>query len=298
MLLWLLVPIFRRIASLNRSLQIAQISVDRLAATLAEVPENGAEQHRRLRVIDGELRVKKLSFAYVEGQPVLEALSLRARRGELIALAGPNGAGKSTLLDLILRFQQPTAGRIVIDDRDIANVSLDSLRSQIGWVPQDALLFDSTIADNIAYGAPQGCPRHRIERAARQAGVDRLAARFPDGLDAPVGAGGQGLSHGERQRIALARALVSDPPILLLDEITSGADPETERAIARLLRKLARKKTILVATHRLSILQLADRVYVLDRGRLIERGSHARLLSRRGSLYARLLSRDTVPLAG
>jgi subfamily B ATP-binding cassette protein MsbA len=298
MLLWLLVPIFRRIASLNRSLQVAQISVDRLAATMAEAPESATEKTRTLRVAGGEILVKKVSFAYPDGRPVLEGVTLRAQRGELVALAGPNGAGKSTLLDLILRFQQPSEGRIVIDGRNIGNLSLDSLRSQIGWVPQDSMLFDGTIAENIAYGAPDGCSRRTIQRAARRAGVDRVAARFPDGLHARVGAGGQSLSHGERQRIALARALVADPPILLLDEITSGADPETEQAITQLLRKLARKKTIIVATHRLPALLLADRIYVLDQGRLVERGSHAKLMSRRRSFYARLFAQEAGLLAG
>ena len=224
---------------------------------------------------------------------MFHGVSLKARRGELVAVVGPNGSGKSTLLDLMLRFQSPTAGRIVIDRQRIDNVSLASLRSQVGCVPQDALLFDGTIAENIAYGAQGTCSRSRLQRAVRLAGVDEVAARLPEGLDTRVGSRGRGLSHGERQRVALARALVADPPILVLDEFSSGADAEAEQALARMLRKLARKKTVIVATHQLPTLLVADRIYVLERGRLVERGSHAELIER-GSVYARLFGSGPV----
>ena len=296
MLLGLLAPIFRRIVSLNRSLQIAQVSVDRLASTLATPSESLEGKARTLRVKQGAVAVKRVSFA-LGSRPILRRVSLRARRGQLVALAGPNGGGKSTLLELILRFQQPTDGRIVIDGRDIANVTLDSLRAQIGWVPQDTLLFDSTIAENIAYGAPNRVSAAKIARIARLAGVDQLTARFRTGLETRVGTAGQVLSHGARQRIALARALITNPPILLLDEVSAGADAGSEQALAELLRALARNKTIIVATHRLPTLMAADRIYVLDRGRLVERGTHQELMARSG-IYARLFGRETTLAVG
>jgi len=289
MLHGLLTPMLRRIARLNRSAQEAAVSISRLQTTLDQPAEaNATRTTRRLRVRRGEVKVKQVSLVGQDGAALLDAVSLEAHRGELVALAGATGSGKSILLDLLLRFKEPTSGRIVIDGRRIDNVSLASLRAQVGWVPQDAPLFDSTLQENVAYGALPSPTRETIVRAVEQAGLGRLVARLPKGIETRVGTGGLTLSPGERQRVALARALLSDPPILVLDELLPG---EADEALARMLRDLAREKTVLVMTRQLPILLKADRVYVLEGGRVVEQGRHDDLLGR-SDLYRRLVSAE------
>jgi ABC-type multidrug transport system fused ATPase/permease subunit len=295
MLLGLLGPMLRRVAQVNRWAQEAHVSIGRLRETLDQRPETGADApDRPLRVRAGHVKVSRVSLVGEDGVPVLDRVSLDARRGEIVAVIGPNGSGKSTLLDLLLRFKRPTSGRIVVDGRRIENVALASLRTQIGWVPQEAVLFDGTLRENITYGARRRPSAARIDQAVRRSGLEQVVRRLPDGLDGRVGAGGPLLSHGERQRVALARALIANPPILILDELASGADAETDQALADLLRTLARRRTLIVATHQLPILRVADRIYVLKRGRVVERGAHAELL-RRGTVYARLLGAGASP---
>ncbi|MBA2450363.1 MAG: ABC transporter ATP-binding protein, partial [Chloroflexi bacterium] len=284
----LLSPIFQRVADANRYLQEAEISVDRLAAFLELQPESPADETRpALRVRGGVVSVEGVSFSYADGTAALDNVSLQARRGELIALVGPNGAGKSTLLDLLLRFQQPTSGRITIDGQDIAEVSLTSLRSQIGLVSQDAPIFEATVRENVAYGVRGDVAEDRLERVARLTGVDRLVAELPEGWETKLGDRRRVLSRGERQRVAVARGLVSDPPIVVLDEATASLDAATEQALARVLRELARHKTVIVAAHRLPLVLAADRVYVLEDGRVVEEGTPASLAGW-GGVYGRL----------
>lgn len=286
--LGLLLPIFQRIAVANRYFQEAHISVERIASTLARESENSDDEQRpALMVNEGVISVESVSYQYGENSPALCEVNLVARRGELIALVGPNGAGKSTLLELLLRFRQPTSGSIKIDGQDIAEVSLDSLRSQIGLMPQEALLFNGTIAENIRYSIHDETQDWLVTRAAHLAGVNRFAASLPEGLATRVGIGGRSLSGGQRQRVAFARALAHDPPILVLDEATSALDAETEQMFSTTLRKLAREKTVIVSAHRLTTLLVADRIYVLEQGRIIETGTHHSLL-RSGKVYARL----------
>ncbi len=290
MLLGLLAPIMRRVATLNRSAQEAHVSITRVKETLDQRVEVGAAPvSRRLRITGGHVKVRGVRFAGDDGSLVLNRVSLDARRGELVALVGSSGSGKSTLLDLLLRFKQPTSGRIVIDGRLITNVSLSSLRTQVGWVPQEAVLFDGTFLENITYGVQRLPSTATVQEAIRRAGLADVAARLPGGLEGSVGPGGQLLSHGERQRVALARALVADQPILVLDEMFAGADAAIGKSFAGMLRELATDKTVIVATQQLPILLVADRIYVLRRGRVVERGTH-RALVRRGRAYPRLVA--------
>jgi ABC-type multidrug transport system fused ATPase/permease subunit len=294
LLLGLLAPMLRRIAELNRWAQEAHVSIARLKETLNQPAEVGVgDGARRLRVRAGTVKVKRVSFAGEGGTLLLDKVSLDAQRGELVALIGPIGSGKSTLLDLMLRFKRPTSGRIVVDGRRIDNVTLASLRSQIGWVPQEAVLFDGTLLENLTYGARRRPPRARVTQAVRRSGLDQVVRRLPGGLKGQVGVGGQMLSHGERQRVALARALIAKLPILILDEMSTGVDAEADQALAEMLRALARTRTLIVATHQLSLLRAADRVYVLERGRVVEHGSHEELL-RRGTAYPRLIGANPV----
>jgi ABC-type multidrug transport system fused ATPase/permease subunit len=270
-LIGLLAPVVQRITTFNRTLQEAQISVERLAQTLAEEPESPRDEELpEVEVSEGLVSVEGVSFSYPDGTQALDDVSLTVRRGELVALVGPNGAGKSTLLELLPRFRQPTNGRIVIDGQDIAYVSLESLRSKIGFVTQDTPLFDGTITENVTYGVRGEASEEQIQQAARLAGVDELVVSLPDGWQTKVREGRRMLSHGQRQRVVLARALATDPSIIVLDEVGSGLDIETQRTLSEQLRAMAQHKTVIVATHSIPAMLMADRVYRMEGGRIVE----------------------------
>ena len=277
-LIGLLAPVVQRITIVNRTLQEAQISVERLAQTLAEEPESPHEQELpEVEVGGGLVSVEGVSFGYPDGTLALDDVSMTARRGELVALVGPNGAGKSTLLELLPRFRQPSKGHIMIDGQDIADVALESLRSKIGFVTQDTPLFDGTITENVTYGVRSDASEEQILQAARLAGVDELVASLPDGWQTKVREGRRMLSRGQRQRVVLARALAADPSIIVLDEVGSGLDIETQRTLSEELRVLAQHKTVIVATHSMPAMLMADRVYRMDRGRIVEEDRDAML---------------------
>ncbi|HET6661507.1 MAG TPA: ABC transporter ATP-binding protein [Rubrobacter sp.] len=283
-LIGLLAPVVQRITIVNRTLQEAQISVERLAQTLAEEPESPREEELpEVEVSEGLVSVEGVSFSYPDGTLALDDVSLTARRGELVALVGPNGAGKSTLLELLPRFRHPSNGHIVIDGQDIADVSLESLRSKIGFVTQDTPLFDGTITENVTYGVRGDASEEQIQQAARLAGVDELVASLPDGWETKVREGRRMLSRGQRQRVVLARALAADPSIILLDEVGSGLDIETQRTLSEELRVLAEHKTVIVATHSMPTMLMADQVYRLDRGRIVEEGRDVMLTRLEGT---------------
>ncbi|WP_435870096.1 ABCB family ABC transporter ATP-binding protein/permease [Eleftheria terrae] len=239
-----------------------------------------------LQVQAGTVRFDNVSFAYDPSRPILHGLSFEVPAGRKVAVVGPSGAGKSTLARLLFRFYDVSAGSISIDGQDIRSVTQASLRQAIGIVPQDTVLFNDTVEYNIAYGRP-GATRAEVEAAARAAHIHGFIAATPQGYDTMVGERGLKLSGGEKQRVAIARTLLKNPPILIFDEATSALDSANERAIQAELASAARNKTALVIAHRLSTVVDAHEILVLDAGRIIERGTHARLLAA-GGRYAQM----------
>ncbi len=250
-------------------------------AEIVDVP--GAQP---LQVRAGQVQFEDVRFGYDADREILHGLSLTIPPGHTLAIVGPTGAGKSTIARLLYRFYDVQAGRILIDGQDIARVTQASLRAQIGIVPQDMVLFNDTIGYNIAYGR-EGTSQSEIETAARGAAIHDFIVSLPKGYDTRVGERGLKLSGGEKQRVAIARTLVKDPPILILDEATSALDSRTEASIQQVLRDMAQMRTTIIVAHRLSTVIDADEIIVLDQGSIAERGTHAALVAR-GGLYAQM----------
>lgn len=240
-------------------------ALERLGEVLQEAPEQGTAAATALPRVAGEIELSGLHFAYPGREPVLRGLSLHIRAGETVALTGSNGAGKSTLVQLLMRLVLPAGGTVRIDGHDIAGVSLESLRRQIGVVPQQVLLFNGTVFDNIAWGLP-GASAEAVEAAARKAQAHGFIGRLPQGYQTRIGDHGVRLSGGQRQRLALARALLKDPPILVLDEATAMFDPEAERSFVAECHDALARRTVILITHRPASLALADRVLLLEDG--------------------------------
>jgi subfamily B ATP-binding cassette protein MsbA len=233
-----------------------------------------------------EISFEGVSFEYRPGDPVLKDISFKVPKGTVVALVGPSGAGKTTILDLLARFYDVTEGSISVDGTDIRDYSLGGLRRSLGIVSQETILFHDTVRANIAYGSP-GATQEEVERAARAAHAQEFIQQLPNGYETVVGERGTDLSGGQRQRLAIARAILRNPPILVFDEATSSLDTEAERLVQQAIERLLEGRTVFMIAHRLSTVQRADQILVLDRGRLVERGTHQSLLSA-GGLYHRL----------
>jgi ATP-binding cassette subfamily B protein len=243
-----------------------------------------------LEVKQGSVRLEHVRFGYEPGREILKGLDVEIPAGTSCAIVGPSGAGKSTIARLLYRFYDPSGGRILIDGQDIAEISQKSLRAAIGIVPQDTVLFNDTIGYNIGYGR-DGATQEQIEAAARGAAIDQFIAVLPEKYDSMVGERGLKLSGGEKQRVAIARTLLKNPPILVLDEATSALDSRTEQAIQETLDRVSESRTTIMIAHRLSTIVNADQIVVLDHGRVAERGTHEQLLNQ-GGLYAELWQRQ------
>ncbi len=287
---------FRRIASVNTELQDGMAAGERIFGLLAIKPS--VVERPGARAVQGfsrAIRCEGVEFAYEPGRNVLEGIDLEVRAGEVVALVGPSGAGKSTLADLVPRFYDPTAGRITLDGVDLRDLKLADLRRLIGIVTQEIILFNDTVRANIAYG-DEAVPEAAVREAAEAANAAEFIEALPRGYSTEIGDRGVRLSGGQRQRLAIARAILKNPPILILDEATSALDSESERLVQAAIARLMTGRTAFVIAHRLSTVRGADRIVVVDGGRIVEEGRHLDLLER-GGLYSRLYAIEEATVA-
>ena len=277
----------KSLGNLNLTLKSAEAAAGRLWEIFDTQPEitnaPGAIVLPKAEVA-GHIQFEGVRFAYEDGPEVLHGVSFDIQPGQVLALAGLSGSGKTTISALLPRLYDPTGGRITLDGRDLRDINLQSLRDLIGAVPQEVTLFHGTVRENIAYGSP-GATLDQIVEAARRANADAFIRALPGGYDAPIGEGGIGFSGGQRQRLAIARALLRDPKLLILDEATSALDAESEGAVQDALAELMKGRTTLIIAHRFSTIVGADQILVMDQGNIIERGTHAGLIGQKGQYW-------------
>ena len=277
----------KKLVNLNAQLQEGLAATERVFKIL-DVHPKIVDQPNALTVDEakGNIIFENISFSYLENVPLIDKISLTIKKGQTVALVGHSGAGKTTILNLICRFFDPASGRITLDGTDIRKITMSSLRSNLALVSQDVTLFNDTIKENIAYGTKETA-LPEIQKAAKHAAAHDFIMELPDGYDTMIGENGVKLSGGQRQRIAIARAMLKNAPILLLDEATSSLDTKSERAVQEALSNLMQNRTTIVVAHRLSTIQSADLIHVIDEGRIAESGNHEELLQLNGA-YAKL----------
>jgi len=277
----------KRLSRANNTIQLGLASYERIQEIFQAKPQ--VEEHPRaypLPPVKGRIKFENVSFSYNEMMPVLYDVNFEVKPTETVAFVGLSGAGKTTIINLLSRFYDPTSGKITIDGIDIREVNLSSLRSQIGLVTQDLILFNDTVRNNIAYGLEE-ISTDRIAEAAKAAKAHEFIKKLPKGYDADIGEKGTLLSSGQRQRLAIARALLKDPPILVLDEATSALDSESERLIQIAMANVMKDRTTFVIAHRLSTVRSANRIFVIDKGKIAEIGTHEELCQQDG-IYKKL----------
>jgi len=283
-LAFMIAPVFQMV-NIGTQLTEAFAGLDRTNEIMAEVEENRSPGRTvKMPPIQGTVRFEDVEFSYDPGKPVLHGISFVAEPGTVTALVGSSGSGKSTIISLLCAFHTPTTGRVVVDDIDLAQVDLNTFRSQLGVVLQDSFLFDGSIRENILFSRPNATEEQFLF-ACRTARVDEFAERYPEQYDTIVGERGVKLSGGQRQRLSIARALLAEPRILILDEATSSLDSESEAMIQAGLNQLMQGRTTFVIAHRLSTIRRADQILVVEGGRIVERGNHAELFAQRGRYY-------------
>ena len=277
----------KRLSRANNTIQQGVACYERIQEIQQSVPQ--IEEHpdaSPLPPVNGNVRFEDVSFSYNDMMPVLQDVNFEVKPNQRVALVGLSGAGKTTIVNLLARFYEATSGKITIDGIDIREVSLSSLRSMIGLVTQELILFNDTVRNNIAYGMEE-MPLDSIKEAAKLAEAHDFIMKLPQKYDSNIGEGGALLSSGQRQRLAIARALLKDPPILILDEATSALDSESERLIQIALANVMKNRTTFIIAHRLSTVRSADRIIVVDKGRIAEKGTHGELCKRNG-IYKKL----------
>jgi len=291
----LVISPLKHLADINQPLQRGLTAAEMIFDLMDQPFEEDEDRRQSMKSLDhakGAIRFENIDFSYQQEEgrkDALTGINLSVSPGEIVAFVGPSGGGKSTLVNLLPRFFKPTQGRIYLDDIPLEEIALADLRKQIAFVSQDVVLFNDTIAANVAYGANSetGIDRGRVMEALEASNLTALIKELPSGIDSLIGDNGNRLSGGQRQRLAIARAIYKNAPILILDEATSALDSESERQVQDALERLMAGRTTLVIAHRLSTIEHADRIVVLEHGRVVENGSHSELIHRDG-LYANL----------
>jgi subfamily B ATP-binding cassette protein MsbA len=285
-----IMPPVKELTSVNNRIQESTSAAKRVFEILDIEPDiKEAPNAIELKEFKDEIVFENVWFSYngtKNGDFILKGINLKVKKGEILAIVGPSGAGKSTLVDLIPRFYDPTEGRILIDGIDLRMIKIKSLRDKIGIVTQETILFNDTIRNNIAYGL-EDCPIDKIIEVAKAANAHDFIMQLPNGYDTVIGERGMKLSGGQRQRISIARALLKNPPILILDEATSNLDAESEILVQEAIERLMQNRTVFVIAHRLSTIRNADRIIVIDNGRIVQEGKHEELIHQDG-LYKKL----------